>query len=78
MKIRENRLRVLRQMTEPRWYMSSELDAELFLLSRMAEEGLLDAKFENIGGKYVSRFRAKETLQGVCQLALAGRGGKRS
>ena len=62
MKIRENRLMVLRQMQPDRWYEKAELqDAELFLLQRMTEEGLLESRFDHKQNRFT--YRLKPTLQ---------------
>jgi hypothetical protein len=45
-KVRENRLEILRRLQPDRWYNRAELqDVEFFLLQRMAQEGLLESKF---------------------------------
>jgi hypothetical protein len=62
LKIRENRLRILKQMIDPdKWYKSDELDAELFLLGRMVEEGLIKVRFDSVGGEYHSYYKLKDS-----------------
>ena len=53
---------VLRQMQPDRWYEKAELqDAELFLLQRMTEEGLLESRFDHKQNRFT--YRLKPTLQ---------------
>lgn len=59
MKIRENRMEILRQMQSDKWYTKNELqNAEIFLLDRMAKEGLIESKFEYKTGSF--KYRIKE------------------
>ena len=61
MKIRENRLRILRQMEAGKWYVPSDLEgAELFLLERMKEAGLLECKYDQSAGTLGLRYKKLE------------------
>ena len=65
MKIRENRLAVLRQFKSSDWISRDQIQADLFLLIRMVEEGLIEGKSETKNGSWVFKYRLKNAPQKV-------------
>jgi len=60
-KVRENRLEILRRLQPDRWYNRAELqDVEFFLLQRMAQEGLLESKFVSQTSSFKYRLKQGE------------------